>query len=161
MGPIGPSLTTIATPLALNHDPRRAGQSEAFLSTKSSADSPPIKPRPSANQKLSTRLNQSVVRVTTPVVIVTTRTLALPLAPPRPSCAHGGVECRLASVSLTFRPSHPHFTFTILVTTKPISEQARTERTQSEHAQLAPDPAATTWSQRLRSRGKEGHHTIS
>jgi hypothetical protein len=35
----------------------------------------------------------------------------------------------------------------------PISEQARTERTQSEHAQPAPDPAATTWSQRLRSRG--------
>jgi hypothetical protein len=36
--------------------------------------------------------------------------------------------------------------------TKPISEQARTERTQSdsEHAQLAPGPAAaaTTWSQR-------------
>jgi hypothetical protein len=39
------------------------------------------------------------------------------------------------------------------VETKPISEQARTERTQSEHAQLAPDPAATTWSQRLRSSG--------
>jgi hypothetical protein len=39
------------------------------------------------------------------------------------------------------------------VETKPISEQARTERTQSEHAQPAPDPAATTWSQRLRSRG--------
>jgi hypothetical protein len=30
------------------------------------------------------------------------------------------------------------------VETKPISEQARTERTQSEHAQTAPDPAATT-----------------
>ena len=39
------------------------------------------------------------------------------------------------------------------VETKPISEQARTERTQSEHAQPAPDPAATTWSQRLRSGG--------
>jgi hypothetical protein len=39
------------------------------------------------------------------------------------------------------------------VETKPISEQARTERTQSEHAQSALDPAATTWSQRLRSRG--------
>jgi hypothetical protein len=32
------------------------------------------------------------------------------------------------------------------VETKPISEQARTERTQSELAQPAPDPAATTWS---------------
>jgi hypothetical protein len=41
----------------------------------------------------------------------------------------------------------------VTVETKPISEQARTERTQSEHAQPAPDPAATTWSQRLRSRG--------
>jgi hypothetical protein len=30
-----------------------------------------------------------------------------------------------------------------LVETKPISEQARTERTQSEHAQSAPGPAAT------------------
>jgi hypothetical protein len=39
------------------------------------------------------------------------------------------------------------------VETKPISEQARTERTQYKHAQPAPDPAATTWSQRLRSRG--------
>jgi hypothetical protein len=38
------------------------------------------------------------------------------------------------------------------VETKLISEQARTERTQSEHAR-PPDPAATTWSQRLRSRG--------
>jgi hypothetical protein len=47
------------------------------------------------------------------------------------------------------------------VETKPISEQARTERTQSEHAQPAPDPAATNWSQRLRSRGWEGHHTTS
>jgi hypothetical protein len=37
--------------------------------------------------------------------------------------------------------------------TKPISEQARMERTQSEHAQPAPGPAATTWSQRLRPRG--------
>jgi hypothetical protein len=35
----------------------------------------------------------------------------------------------------------------------PSPEQARTERTQSEHAQPALDPAATTWSQRLRSRG--------
>jgi hypothetical protein len=33
----------------------------------------------------------------------------------------------------------------VSVETKPISEQARTERTQSEHAQPAPDPAATTW----------------
>jgi hypothetical protein len=40
------------------------------------------------------------------------------------------------------------------VETKPISEQqARTERTQSEHAQPAPGPAATTWSRRLRPRG--------
>jgi hypothetical protein len=30
------------------------------------------------------------------------------------------------------------------------------ERTKSEHAQPAPDPAATTWSQRLRSRGHQG-----
>jgi hypothetical protein len=50
------------------------------------------------------------------------------------------------------------------VETKHISEEAHTERTQSEHAQLAPDPAATTWSQRLRSRGSRGtipYHTIS
>jgi hypothetical protein len=38
------------------------------------------------------------------------------------------------------------------VETKPISEQARTERTQSEHARPAPGPAATTCSQRLRPR---------
>jgi hypothetical protein len=41
----------------------------------------------------------------------------------------------------------------VTVGTKSISEQARTEQTQSEHAQPAPDPAATTWSQRMRSRG--------
>jgi hypothetical protein len=44
--------------------------------------------------------------------------------------------------------------------TKPNSEQARTERTQSEHAQSAPGPAATTLLHRLRPRGQEGHHTI-
>jgi hypothetical protein len=38
------------------------------------------------------------------------------------------------------------------VETKPISEQARTEPTQAEHAQPEPDSAATTWSQRLRPR---------
>jgi hypothetical protein len=33
----------------------------------------------------------------------------------------------------------------VTVETKPISEQARKERTQTEHAQPAPGPAATTW----------------
>jgi hypothetical protein len=37
--------------------------------------------------------------------------------------------------------------------TKPTSEQVRTERTRSEHAQSAPGPADTTWTQRLRPRG--------
>jgi hypothetical protein len=54
------------------------------------------------------------------------------------------------------------------VGTKLIAEQTRTERTQSERAiaQPAPDPAATTWSQRLRSTGPAGrrgtipYHTI-
>jgi hypothetical protein len=47
------------------------------------------------------------------------------------------------------------------VETKPISELARTERTQCEHAQPAPGPDATTWSQRLqpRSRRWERHHS--
>jgi hypothetical protein len=43
------------------------------------------------------------------------------------------------------------------VETKPISEQAQTERIESMYAQPAPDPDATTWSQRLRPRR---HHTV-
>jgi hypothetical protein len=39
------------------------------------------------------------------------------------------------------------------VETNPISGEARTEWSQSKHAQPAPDPAAIAWSQRLRSGG--------
>jgi hypothetical protein len=53
--PVGPSLTTRVTTQVSNQDSLTNGQSEPFLGTKSSADSPSCDPLPSANQKLSTQ----------------------------------------------------------------------------------------------------------